>query len=406
LKIVLLSDLPPCKNYTAGLVLDQLCRFLPRGSIACFCVSAPELEAKTSSDLDWIPTEYRNRPLEAISLFKRYPLVHGLLNLGLHNYNRIAVRRLVSQAIKYARNFGADTLWCPLQGETQIRLALPVAQSLRITLLVQIYDHPTWILRGNSTPSFLQAQILKMFSKVVTNCRACATASWPMAKEYNEQFHVKTVSFLPSLHRGLAVDPAEKINSGQELVIGLAGQMYATKEWEALLRALDMVGWRISNRNVRIRLLGRWPRLTSTTPLRLEWLGWHTQQNTIRLLSETDILYCPYWFDSVFETEARLSFPSKLTTYFAAGRPVLFHGPQYAAPAVFLKDNDAGLICDSNDESKILKALNTLVSDERMYHRLTCNGRAAFDKYLTLENLRTSFAQFLQVEENYLNPVT
>jgi glycosyltransferase involved in cell wall biosynthesis len=227
-----------------------------------------------------------------------------------------------------------------------------------------------------------------------------------MAREYHERFHVNTVSFLPSLHSSLAIDPADRMNPGNELVIGLAGQMYATEEWKALLRALDTVGWRLGKRNVRIRLLGRWPMLTSTTPLRLEWLGWHTQQNTVKLLSETDILYCPYWFDSVFETEARLSFPSKLTTYFAAGRPVLFHGPQYAAPAIFIKDNAAGLICDSNEESKILQALNTLASDEKLYGQLTHNGRAAFDKYLTLDSLRTSFAQFLQVEENYLIPVT
>ena len=125
-----------------------------------------------------------------------------------------------------------------------------------------------------------------------------------------------------------------------------------------------------------------------------------------KLLSEADLLYCPYWFDPVFETEARLSFASKLTTYFAAGRPVLFHGPDYAAPAAFLKENDAGFICNSNNQPRIIDALNTLAADEELCFRLASNARLAFDKHLTLDTLRSKFAEFLGVDENFLLPVT
>ncbi|MCJ7743688.1 MAG: glycosyltransferase [Dehalococcoidales bacterium] len=217
---------------------------------------------------------------------------------------------------------------------------------------------------------------------------------------------MKTVALLPSLHPGIAVPPAHRINSGGDLIIGLAGQIYATEEWQALLTALDTVGWKIRGRDVRIRLLGRWPRINASSPLRIEYLGWHTQEHTVKLLSEADLLYCPYWFDPVFETEARLSFASKLTTYFAAGRPVLFHGPDYAAPAAFLKENDAGFICNSNNQPRIIDALNTLAADEELCFRLASNARLAFDKHLTLDTLRSKFAEFLGVDENFLLPVT
>ena len=61
-------------------------------------------------------------------------------------------------------------------------------------------------------------------------------------------------------------------------------------------------------------------------------------------LRTADLLYCPYWFDPGFERPCRLSFPSKLSTYLKTGVPVLFHGPEYASPRIFLEQNDAAYI--------------------------------------------------------------
>jgi glycosyltransferase involved in cell wall biosynthesis len=405
MKILLLADIPPCKNFTAGLVLDQLCRFLPRGSIACFTVSVRELNAKISPDLEWIPIQYEYRPKETSTIFsKRIPSLHTLVNLGLYMYNGRAIRRIASKAIKFGRSFGADTLWCTLQGPTQLRLALPVATGLGIPLLTEIYDPPAWILRAQSTPNVLQAILLRKFDTILRKSHACATASWPMAQQYAERYDTKTVALLPSLDQSVALPPAISINSGKELVIGMAGQIYATEEWKALIHALDSVHWKICDRDVRIRLLGRWASFNVVNPVRIEYLGWHTQEKSVELLSEADILYLPYPFDPAFETEARLSFPSKLTTYFAAGRPVLFHGPAYASPWEFLVQNEAGYRCETNDQVHIIDALSTLTTDMGLYSRLTHNGRIAFDKYLTLSSLRQSFATFLGVEEDFLVP--
>ncbi len=406
MKILLLTDMPPCKNFTAGLVLDQLCRFLPRGSIACFCVGLPELNARVSPDLDWIPIRYMNRPWEVLQLFKMLPAMHSLVNLGLHYfYKGIRLKSIISQVVGYGREVGADILWCPLQGETQIRLALPVSEGLHIPLVTQVYDHPTWILRAYSTPGFLQKKILRKFKTVLNRSRMCATASLPMAEQYHKWYGVNTVPFLPSLDQELALPPARNIHDSHDLIVGLAGQLYATNEWQALLTTLNSVGWKIAGRNVRIRLLGRWVSFNTDSQLHIEYLGWHTQESTIKLLSETDILYCPYSTDKTLETEMSLSFPSKLTTYLAAGRPVFFHGPENSAPAIFLTKNKSGYICSSNSYSAIRDALSVLVNDRELYLNLTHSGRVAFDTYLTLSTLRKQFATFLQVDEEFLLPL-
>jgi glycosyltransferase involved in cell wall biosynthesis len=127
----------------------------------------------------------------------------------------------------------------------------------------------------------------------------------------------------------------------------------------------------------------------------VEFLGWHSQEETIQLLSEADVLYCPYWFDSAFEEESRLSFPSKLTTYLAAGRPVLFHGPAYASPAVFLKERGAGECCFSLDTDSIIASLTKLANDEAFYKETTFNGTNAFMECLTMLVLQKNFLEFL-----------
>jgi len=58
-KVLLLTDIPPSANYTAGLVLAQACRMMPHGSIACFSIVNPELPTiELAPDLTWLPMEF------------------------------------------------------------------------------------------------------------------------------------------------------------------------------------------------------------------------------------------------------------------------------------------------------------------------------------------------------------
>jgi glycosyltransferase involved in cell wall biosynthesis len=129
-------------------------------------------------------------------------------------------------------------------------------------------------------------------------------------------------------------------------------------------------------------------------PADIRLMGWRSQEDTLRILAEADVLYCPYWFDPAFEEEARLSFPSKLTSYLAAGRAVLFHGPEYASPSRFLVEHDAGLCCHSLDPVAVTESLCRLFGDADLYRRLTAHGRRAFDEHLTMDCLRKSFLDF------------
>jgi glycosyltransferase involved in cell wall biosynthesis len=405
MKILLVTDIPPCKNLTAGLVLDQLCRFLPKDSIACFAVVNPALKCDISSDLSWIPVEYIEKPRE--DAVRILPGRLGSMTAILaEKYNStVKIKQIIEKGTRFGRTFGADLLWCVLQGQTMIRLANPLAKGLNVPLLTQVWDPPDWWMRSNMLDSHSVKEIMSEFESVLRNSSRCAAASWAMAEQYNSEFGIRAIPVIPSLSSDLVNTPQNEMNDNDELLIGMAGQIYASEEWNSLITALDSVNWEINDRKVKIRLMGRNAALNANGKMNVEFLGWNPQEETIRLMSECDVLYCPYWFDPVFEKEARLSFPSKLTTYLAAGRPVLFHGPEYASPSRFLRENEAGMCCHSLEKENVIQSLKSLTSNQQLYYKLAGNGVKAFLKYLTLSSMRKSFAEFLQVEEDYLLPI-
>lgn len=395
-KVMLLTDIPPCCNLTAGLALDQLCRMRPAGSISCFTVMNPHLEARLSPDLEGVSVEYHGKPPE--TPYRPFPgRWGGLVAFGAECYrSMVPARRIAKEAVRFGRKESVDAVWCVLQGQTMIRLAIPVATGLEVPLLSWVWDPPGWWMREYGVDSLTAGLVLRRFDEVLRRSSAIGAASWAMAEEYSQRYGVRAVAVVPGLDSGWAVSPASGMNPGNDLVIGVAGQLYASDEWNALLRALGTVGWRVAGRDVRIRLLGRQANLSSAGEARVEFLGWAPQREAIRILSASDILYCPYWFSPRFEAESRLCFPSKVTTYLAAGRPILFHGPAYASPSRFLEEHEAAMFCRSLEEEEILGAIARLATDPAVYGRLASNGHRAFFECLTLEKTRENFSDFLR----------
>lgn len=394
-KFLLLTDIPPCRNFTGGLVQSQLCSFLPEGSVACFTVlnpdldpelTLPHLEAKTVSK----PKEHKKRHL---------PGKLGALECYLAEAytEKVVVRKIAKEAAEFGKQFGADAVWCVVQGQTMIRLAAQVAELLNVPLLTQVWDPPTWWLRANKVDSWSQKRILAEFASAMSKSSRFAAASWEMAKSYQSRYGCQSIPVIPSLAAAMAKPPATSLNKDDELTIGMAGQLYSSVEWETLLITLNHCDWKIGNRRVKVKVLGRALDVHAGSAMNIEFFGWRSQSESIDILSQLDIMYCPYWFDPVFQEEASLSFPSKLTTYLAAGRPVFFHGPEYASPAKFLKQNNAGVLCHDLSRASIYNDLNKLASDADLYRQAAENGSKAFHEHLTLDTMRQRFAEFLGI---------
>ena len=376
MKILLLTDIPPCKNFTAGLVLDQLCRFLPHGSIACFAVVNPVIDAKLTPDLDWIPIAYTKKRREAA--FRPLP---GKLSLPFAwavetLRRRLVVPRLIAQAVAFGREQNADLLWAVLQGQTATQMAPEVARQLGVPMVAQVWDPLIWWLIANRIDRFNRAAALRDFDRALTASRSCLAASWAMAQEYHTRYGTQGVPVIASHASDLGKSPDLAAFPGSTIKIGMAGQFYAGEEWRQLLQAFNDNDWRILGKEVEITVMGGGMPPGPAPEGRVRFLGWKSQPEAAEILSGMDMLYCPYPFAPEMEEVSKLSFPSKVVLYLAAGRPVLFHGPAYSSPADYLRRRNAGYLVTEKDAAAVFGALCKLIERPGAVPRSSARTRA------------------------------
>ena len=196
-------------------------------------------------------------------------------------------------------------------------------------------------------------------------------------------------------HRLEELRPAAiELRSPGDLFIGFLGTLYALEPWRALLAALDEVEWKLGDRRVKLRYIGNpGQRLRQDWGRRpIEVTGWVSQDECLQRICKCDVGYLPYWFDRPSRVEQ--CFPSKLTSYLAAGIPVLYHGPELSTPARFLHRYQAGVICASLSGATIRQALGQLVAPERYALFAGEAHRAALEEF-NLEEFHRRARDFL-----------
>ena len=121
---------------------------------------------------------------------KLFPLDRSELNQDRDRQAFTAMpRRLpIRQTIECGRRQGATSLWAVLQGQTMVRMAGAVAEGLNIPLRVQVWDPLAWWLRAHGVDRFNRKIDLAKFDETLRRAEACATASWAMAREYEQRW--------------------------------------------------------------------------------------------------------------------------------------------------------------------------------------------------------------------------
>jgi glycosyltransferase involved in cell wall biosynthesis len=404
MKILLLTDIPPCRNFTAGLVLAQLCRFLPRGSLVCFTILNRHLRPDYCPDLYWIPIEVVAKPDE-FGLHHPLPEPLGMATaLAVENYRRLMlIPRLVARAANFARAHNVDLIWAVLQGQTMIRVASALADRLALPMVSQVWDPLSWWLQAHRVDPWNRLLAKRQFDRAVRQSASCITASRAMAEHFQKKYGVHSVPVIASHHLDVLAPPSPRLRNSRGFVVGMAGQFYALEGWMNLLSAMDYAGWQIAGRCVRLLLIGQKPP-PFPLPKQAAFVSGKSPAETIRMLADgADVLYCPYPFASTLDEVARLSFPSKLPLYLAAGRPVLFHGPADSAPARFLAETGAGVICREGTPAAIYNELERLAISPALYEQTVCRGRTAFLQNFTLDHMRAQFADGLGVPMTVLS---
>lgn len=398
-QLLLLTRTPPGFAGVGGVFLKDLWDAYPADGIHCFTlarnrwhVPPPEvLEAGHAwAQAPWSPSTRRLGPLGVA------------LGMVLRGWRRgLVLPRLIHRITSFAAERGVEAVWAVLNDPSTIRLAVPVAERLRVPLLPTVWDPPEAIAAKAGLDALSRRSLLRDFDRTLRRAERCGVASENMAVEYRDRYGVETIVVIHGIRPELRRPPAHRPVTNHELTLGFAGTVYAREEWRALLSTLDDVGWKVSGRHVRIRVLGHGADFLSNRET-VELLGWQPLEEVLPILAETDLLYLPYWLDPSYEMSTRLCFPNKLTTYLAAGRPVFFHGPKSSSPAEFFTRYPVGVTCHSHTPEEILAALQRLVEDPELYSATTRAGQRALDEELGLPVFLRRFAQLVGIPETSL----
>ena len=397
MRVMLLGDMPPCRNFTAGLVLEQLLPCFDTHALSAAVVVDPSLDPQPR---DLIPEDRILRlakPRESRKELLRRP--KALANFSARWFELGQAKKvreeILPKIVEFGKAFGAEKIWLNLQGQTMVRLARPVADALNVPMCAQIWDPFGWWLRANRIDRRTSKELNREFDRVIRRCDSVAAASWSMADRYREKYGVKAIPVIPGISDDLIKQPSNLGKTDGDFVIGMAGQLYALAEWHRLLEALSKLKWRVGNRNIRLRVFGKNFDMHTSDRVNCEFMGWRDQSEVVQLLTESDLNYLPYWFDPAFKEEAENSFPSKMSTYCAASKPVLVHAPKYATPTTFVEQHDIGYTVTNPDASELAETIALAVTSPDAQVRKSQQAAECFSKLLSTSCMRRSFEEFL-----------
>lgn len=345
--------------------------------------------------VDALATQYPARMFRFFTSGGRgFPMLPSIAETVLRRYR---LPRLLERIETFSREHRAEGLLAILNAPSIIYAARPAAERLGVPLYAMVWDPPEYLALNLRFGQAATGRLLRAFDDALRGATALAVIGEGMADRYGRSFRGQPVIVRHGVHPDLWREARDPLRWAGPLVIGFAGSLYAKAEWRALLAALESVNYEVCGRPVFVKLIGRVPLRGVPVPPRVHCTGTLALEDTIAALGDVDVSYLPYWFDSEHAEVVRLSFPSKLSTYAAAGAPVFYHGPADSSPADFFRRYPMGVACHSLEPRPIVEALGQLAGDAGLYRAAHTSCRRALVDELGLDVMAGRFAQFMGI---------
>lgn len=310
--------------------------------------------------------------------------------------DRMLVRASAQLAV-LARSRGIEQIWSVLDTPMSIRMAPALAQASGLPLRALVWDdieHQVDYFGLNRLGAWacrraFEATVRRSVSLAVIgeSMRAC------YLQRYGKAGLIVRHGVAP-LEQAFAPMPKGK----GAIRIGFAGSVTARGAFEALLGALDRLGWTIDGREVTLVLMGGRFDLKSSVPRRIECLGWRSPEETLAILGGCTLNYLPQPFEADKRAMAELSFPAKTSTMIATGVPIFVHAPEYASLARFGLQHPFAFVCRELAPDALATALRTACGDDAARQQVLASARRVLAETLSDEVHRRQFLAFIADE--------
>lgn len=327
----------------------------------------------------------------------------GTLGRGSASFLRSISHRkhensLLMEAATQAHAHGAELVWVVLDSPISIRLASRLAKHLCLPLVTTVWDDISHLTRYFKLDRLAARYLQTCFAKALSSSRACAVIGESMQDLYEHRYGVKCVVVRHGLPNNFRPLVCQQTQENEAFRIGFAGSVTAQSAFNSLLKALDLLGWEIEGRPICLRLLGLRFVLQSCTARRIEVLGYQSSvAKAVDLLAECSLNYLPQPFEPDWMPFAKYSFPTKLTTYLAAGVPLLLHTPTYGSLHQFFDRYPFGVRVNSLDSTEIASALKDSLMSPVVLSKARAQIQRAFYEEFTADRFHAAFQELIEM---------
>lgn len=394
--ILLIAASPPGGIGVGQLFMRSLLLHAPAQFVIAALLGRQEPTYQVPSDLGIAATVTLQRRFEPAFRPWSNRLSHLAAAMAVRARLEPQVRRLLDPLTQFAQRHGATALFVVLECPTTMLLAAPLADRLGLPLVTLVWDTPEHILGqlGHLGPS--RAHIKRGFDRALVRSHGVAVMSEAMRDRYASEYGARCVILHQPIEPDWLPPHIQDERAGGDLVIGFAGSDTARPEMLMLLSTLDRMQWQLQGRQVILRVFGLRFVCEGRVPRRIDYRGYLPEiAAVVKGLSDCDLLFLPQPFAPEAASFTRYSFPTKLTTYLAARRPILLFAPDHSALTTFFRDNEVPLICSQTTESALIESLEALATDTALQRtaqeQIEAGTRSAFSVELFQRQLLELF---------------
>ncbi|MCA8992780.1 MAG: hypothetical protein KDA88_12400 [Planctomycetaceae bacterium] len=273
---------------------------------------------------------------------------------------RPLVNRAVQGVQQQVAQFKPDVVLCVLESGMAVQVMARLVKSLTIPVRTIVWDDVDTFCPDGNLDHWTRITIAKDFKTVLQASECVAVICENMQAAYQRDYGID--SFV--LRHGMpqVEGASSRSQKGDDVLrIGFAGSITTPDCIRSFISTLDGLGWNIAGRKVCLRMLGARFQLGTLSKQWIEYLGWRDVSETRDLLGECDLLYLPQSFEPKLRHLSELSFPTKLSTYVAARRPILLQAPEYASLREFWARYPLGPVIESLDAKDVQSGIEAIV---------------------------------------------
>jgi len=307
--ILLLTDCPPDAGGGGAVILRSL------------------LGPKERAGVIWLTLSPPNHPMENVVVLQSGSAGRGPRSVGRDT--TIHAGKLSREVLKIAHERNAAAIWVVMHNAA-VPIAAKLVRAGRIPMHLTVHDDPAFANALRSKRYFaLVPWIESRFAYAMKRARSTDVICDAMDDRYRKRYGVRSVVVHRALDAPVASGPSYDAER-HGLRIGVLGSTYSYEPLPLLARAVELAANRL-NLPARLRIMGKsyGERLRDEFAGRVEVdvTGHVSEADAIPMLAECFALDLNYPFGRRDAVLRQTSFPTKLSTYIQAGRPLLLHVP-------------------------------------------------------------------------------